>query len=494
MHSTQRPSPVMQSLEARVCLSAGTFAGGYNLDINGIDGLVTDRAGDVYATGVIQGTVDLNPSSRKTYSLTAVSPSGSDRFVARYTPSGGLYWVRRFKDTALAIAVDFTSGDLLVGGQFTGTVDFGKDAVQAVDPSSPLTFTSKALQYTGFFARLDHQTGVTRYAVPLGGKGASDDLVSGITADAAGNVYVSGTLGNTFNDDSGLHQRSQAFVMKFTPGARYVWERAFGNDSDDNDATFNQVVADAAGNVYIAGRNQGWTDYNLKRSATAIVKDDQRIVLKLTSAGNFGWVGALAGGLGNNSVTLAVDPSGDLLVGGAFATNDFNFSANRTYTLTAGGSGDGFVAKYSPTGGLYWVQQIGNEGHTLADVSADMAGEKVITLATDAQGYVYVGGRATGDHAWFRADQTGPDFPATGVFPETNPAEGFVAKYSARGKFLDAWEIGRVGANAYVQVVALDRAGNLFATGFADGGVDLDPSDLDYILSSGGDTFVVKLA
>src|SRR3954471_18451544 len=127
MPSLRKTAPVVQSLESRVCLSAGTFAGGYALDVNSVEQLVTDRAGDVYMTGTIHAPADLNPSPRKTYSLTAVGPSGYDRFVAKYSPSGGLYWVRRFTDVGFSIAVDPASGDVLLGGQFTGTVDFGKD-------------------------------------------------------------------------------------------------------------------------------------------------------------------------------------------------------------------------------------------------------------------------------------------------------------------------------------------------------------------------------
>jgi hypothetical protein len=152
------------------------------------------------------------------------------------------------------------------------------------------------------------------------------------------------------------------------------------------------------------------------------------------------------------------------------------------------------VAKYSPAGGLYWVQQIGHEGHTVSDATADVGGERVLSVATDAEGYVYVGGQTAGDHAWFRADHAEPDFVAGGVFPATNPLEGFAAKYSAKGTFLGAWQIGRVGANALVRDVAVDRGGNLSAVGTGSGGVDLDPSDEDYVLGGNDVTFVVKLA
>src|SRR4051812_21977126 len=163
----------IDALEPRLCLAAGNFAGGYVIGASTINNVVTDRNGNVYVSGLFRETADFNPSSKKTYALTAASPGGADGFVAKYTPDGGLFWVRRFREVqtagAPAMALDPRSGDVLGGGRFGGTIDFGKDATRKPDPSSPLTLTSKGPGYNGYFARLNATSGATRSVVPIVG-------------------------------------------------------------------------------------------------------------------------------------------------------------------------------------------------------------------------------------------------------------------------------------------------------------------------------------
>jgi hypothetical protein len=485
-------------LEPRLCLAAGTFAGGYAIGAYSTNNVVTDRSGNVYVSGLFRGTADFNPSSSKTYALTAASPGDLDAFVAKYSPTGGLFWVRRFVDTnyseAPAMALDPRSGDVLVGGRFAGTIDFGRDATRKPNPDSPLTLTSRGVGYNGYFARLSATSGETKAVVPIVGGGNAGAVVTGVAADASGNAYLTGTFGNVSRDDDPPRLTSSAFVMKFNSANRWAWERAFMDDSDRADLWFSRVIADRSGNVYVTGRNEGTTDYDPSSAGTATVSGAAALVLKLTKDGNFGWVGGIAGDAEEvRANALALDPAGDLIVGGFFTTADFNFSPRKHYDLEAGGTADGFVAKYSgATGALYWAQQIGHEGTAQAAIDADPVGEEVFAVTTDAEGYVYAAGSTSGAHAWFRADQGGPDFSATGG---ATPRDGFVAKYNAKGRLLDAWEIGRLSGNAVVQTLTFDGpSGNLFATGFGNGQIDLDPSAEDFLVGPEFNAFVVRLA
>jgi hypothetical protein len=489
---------VVDSLEPRLCLAAGSFAGGYGLEVYSINNVVTDRAGNVYVSGLFRDTADFNPASSKAYALEAASPSGFDGFVAKYTPAGGLFWVRRFTEPgnteAPSMALDPKSGDVLVGGRFTGTIHFGRDATRKPNPDSPLTLTSRDGLYSGYFARLSATDGATKSVVPIVGNGNSGDSVTGLATDASGSVYLTGTFGDVTRDDDPARLTSSAFVMKFNSGNRWVWERAFRDDSDQANTFFSKVITDTAGDVYVAGRNAGLTDYDPSSTGADTVTGDGALVLKLTTDGNFAWVGGIAGSADDVRINaMAIDPAGDLVVGGAFTEADFNFSPRKHYDFVAGGKADGFVAKYSgATGGVFWAQQVGHEGTDAADVTADPAGEEVFAVTTDAEGYVYAGGSTSGAHAWFRADQGGPDFTATGG---ATPRDGFVAKYSARGRLLDAWELGRLSGNAVVQSLGFDRrSGNVFATGFGNGQLDLDPSDEEYLVSTEFNVFVVRLA
>src|SRR3569623_617232 len=119
-------------LESRQLFAAGTLAWA-----SGVDGLVvaaqaTDAAGNVYVAGTVRGSADLNLSPRKTYRLTAVDTSFGAAVVAKYTAAGALVWARLLSDANLTgpsvvdVAVDRSTGDLLITGQFRGTYSFAK--------------------------------------------------------------------------------------------------------------------------------------------------------------------------------------------------------------------------------------------------------------------------------------------------------------------------------------------------------------------------------
>lgn len=87
-------------------------------------GMDVDVNDNIYVTGSFAGTVDFNPGPG-TNNLT---PNGSrDIFVAKYTPAGHYTWAfseggAQYDDMGWGICTD-PSGNVFVGGYFTGTVD-----------------------------------------------------------------------------------------------------------------------------------------------------------------------------------------------------------------------------------------------------------------------------------------------------------------------------------------------------------------------------------
>lgn len=95
----------------------------------GIDHLTTDPLGNLYASGEFRGTYDFNPSSRKTHNV--ASNGNDDAFVAKYLPDGGFAFARGIgsgdQDFADGVAVDTTTGDVLVSGRFVGKAYFNRE-------------------------------------------------------------------------------------------------------------------------------------------------------------------------------------------------------------------------------------------------------------------------------------------------------------------------------------------------------------------------------
>jgi hypothetical protein len=153
---------------------------------NVIPAEVTTINNDVVVAGTISGTVDFDVNTAAG-TLAAVD---NDAFVARYTKTGELQWVKTFGTTGDQAATELThtaAGDILVAGTFNGTFSAG---------STVLT-TSGFLDM--FVVRLSG--GGTVLAVKRA-RGNQDELPSAI-ASSNGALIVVGTTGSnpvTFPD------------------------------------------------------------------------------------------------------------------------------------------------------------------------------------------------------------------------------------------------------------------------------------------------------
>jgi hypothetical protein len=167
-----------------------------NYGDQGIYGIAVGADGDVYTTGVFDGTVDFDPGPG-TFNLAS---TGYAAFVLDLTSTGDLAWVKSFggtEDAAGQSSGDCYAGALVVGsdgniytsGSFSGTVDF--------DPG-PGTFdlTSDMYSGSGFVLKLDNTPPVvTMDCVATNShspalSGTVDDPLAVIQVTVAGNTYI----------------------------------------------------------------------------------------------------------------------------------------------------------------------------------------------------------------------------------------------------------------------------------------------------------------
>ncbi len=177
-----------------------------------------------------------------------VSAGGNDVFLAKCDANGTHVWSQRFgstsSDVGLGVAVD-GSGNVSATGYFSLTVDFGGGALVS------------AGSWDGFVARYD-PAGSHLWSRRLGGP--STDLARSIASDAADNVVVTGYFQDTV--DFGGESRSSAggsdiFAVKYGADGSYVWSQGFGGPYADNG---RWVYVDALGNVYLTGTFTGTAD------------------------------------------------------------------------------------------------------------------------------------------------------------------------------------------------------------------------------------------
>jgi hypothetical protein len=164
--------------------------------------IVVSELGDVYLTGDYQGTINLSGSPH-------TSAGGTDIFIAQLDASGSALWSKSVggasDDHALHIAVD-VAGNVLLTGQFQGTVNFGDGPLVSAGGND--VFVTKLDAY-----------GEALWSQRFGDV-AFGQVGRAVAADPDGNVLVVGTFGGTADFGGGplvAKGTANAFVVKLEP-------------------------------------------------------------------------------------------------------------------------------------------------------------------------------------------------------------------------------------------------------------------------------------
>src|SRR5262245_9002480 len=208
------------------------------------------------------------------------------------------------------------------------------------------------------------------------------------------------------------------------------------------------IAADSAGNVIVAGyfygppgsiRQFGGVTFTNGPAADG----EEILVAKLNGSGNVLW----AKRAGDTSIdvakAVAVDSAGNAYVTGRFSGANADFDS--FHLAVVGGNTDIFVAKYSPTGAVQWVRQMGVSRNFLESGNG---------IATDALGNLYVTGFFGMTNGAFRS------FTLTNTWGSAC----FVVRMDSSGNVI--WARQAVGpASSQGEAIAVDPNGNVFVTG-----------------------------
>jgi hypothetical protein len=330
-------------------------------DYDQVNGLAVDRAtGDVLATGSFGGSASLGGT-------TLVSAGGQDIAIARYSGATGAHlWSARFggagDDAGNAVAVD-AGGNVFFTGYFRGkNVPFGT------------TLLSDAMTTDGnaFLVKLAGAGGVT-WAMNFPGN-TGENFGTSVAVDATGDVVLGGffsdllTIGGTqYFASNGLYD---GFVAEFSGIGATLWSRRIGRGTPvDGDDRVTGVAFDGAGDVLVTGQVSGAVD--LGGGAVASFGGLDAFVAKYSGSGAYAWARRLGGNGDDVGYGVAVDATGDVLVGGSFESTASFVGAS----LTSLGFTDGFVAKYDAAGATQWAERLGGAGFdTAAAVAAGSGG------------------------------------------------------------------------------------------------------------------------
>ena len=296
-------------------------------------------------------------------------------------------------------------------------------------------------------------------------------VYSNTTAPAA-SAYMNAVYGSngypmlgTFGTAKDVSARSVVANTGALNANSVGWAARIASSSFDNGRA---IAIDPSGNVLVTGSYRAaLTIYNQGPSGTAATTFsnggvDDCFVAKYSSAGAVLWAARIANAVFNDiGYGIATDSSGNVFVAGTydaevtFYNQGPSGSVGVTFPYTPG-QVDGFVAKYSPAGGVLWVARI---------VGAGGSDDRAAGIAADTSGNVVVTG-------WYTANLTvynqGPSGTAGITLSNAGSNDGFVAKYSPDGTVLWGARISGGGPDPTVDVgygIATDTSGNVVVTG-----------------------------
>jgi hypothetical protein len=367
-----------------------------------ISGIAVDSSGNAYLAGY-------------TYSFGA---GGQDALLLKYSPAGTLLWSRTWGDSAdeyaSAIAVG-PDGYLYVTG---GTGSFGagwRDLfLLKLDTDGNLQWgttwggPSWEQGYNlGFDSRGNIYVVGESYSFgscvvllkfsPNGGsplwtaswKGpATYDSGYSLTVDPGGNVIIAGISW----DYSVSPNHNSLLLVKYDSNGNFLWSENWATPLPGQDESwgFRALTTDSGGNIYVGGRHCG--QYQNPNSAQC---NFDAMVLKLNSGGAFQWATTWGGPGYDSAASVAIDPTGHLLVSGIEDAN--------------GQSPVPFLLTYDTNGNL--LSSVGWQAQS--PLSPGAAGGMIL----DGAGNVYFAGAATNNSGtWASITGTSGALPNSLIF------------------------------------------------------------------------------
>ncbi|MEY3443228.1 MAG: hypothetical protein RLZZ519_1509 [Bacteroidota bacterium] len=215
--------------------------------------LTVDAQSNVTVAGRFGSTVDFDPGVG-TANLIALGTF--DGFLLRLDASGNLIWAKQlataanFSCTVMDIDTD-TSGNLLLGGIFFGSVD--------LDPGPNSVAASTNGTYDMFLMKTD-PAGNFLWGHGIGGN--TTDGLYALSTDLEGNVYAGGTFVGTVDFDPGIGVTQETAisytdiaVMKFDANGAFEWVAVAGGTNND---FIEQLRVSPQNQLYVTG-SYTWT-------------------------------------------------------------------------------------------------------------------------------------------------------------------------------------------------------------------------------------------
>jgi len=448
--------------------------GGTNSDIG--HSIAIDSSNNIYTLGNFTGTVDFDPGPG-TSNLT--SNGNTNAFIQKLDPSGNFIWAKAV-GTLGSVSGNFIQldnlGNIYIGGDFSGTVDF--------DPGPGINNLISNGNTSAFIQKLD-PSGNFIWAKAISGFSST----SCIYIDTAGFIFTAGTFQDTAVFDSGSGADTlvsygpqtwigqtipvpfpDVFFQKLDANGNFIWVKKYGDPYGDN---ISSISRDVHGDFYIGGAGYYAPFY------------PNSFVLKVNEDGTLIWKKAMGSSYGSQSSSV-IDANGNIYTLGTYANhageNDFNPSIGGVFSFPESGDGvtypndDIFIQKMDSMGNFLWAKSIGASGYQTGT-----------SIAIDPTGYIYICGN-------FRNSIDFDPGPAIYYLTPTGMIDIFIQKLDTNGNFVWARSLGG-SFDENIKSITLDHLGYIYVTGAFQDTVDFNSGlATENLISEGSnDIFLLKL-
>ena len=266
-----------------------------------------------------------------------------------------------------------------------------------VSPANSAVFAGSGIQSTSFVTKWSPDGSQMLYSTYLVGNGSS-----AIAVDGSGSAYITGnTNAASFPVTPGAYKSNLAleeiFVAKLSPdGSQVVYAALLGNGSN-----VSAIAVDSSGEAVVTGTTQG----NYPTTPNALptpplqgctlngpfpytMTTGAAFVTKLSASGGaLVYSTFLSGTCATSGIDVAIDSAGNAWVVGSTLSSDFPVTSDALQPKYGGGAydGDGYLARFSPSGGLEYATYIGGP-----------AFDTLNALAFDQSGNIYLTGQTAG--------------------------------------------------------------------------------------------------
>ena len=299
---------------------------------SGISAIETDGASNIYVTGFIRGTADLDPGPEE-FIITTSYPYFNATFVLKLDPAGNFLWVRQFNNlyegTVRTAMVIGDSGEIYCAGVFEGTVDF--------DPGPEVYMLTTTSFFSAFTVSLDTD-GNFRWANYFGGVSAARSI-----RHLNGNLYIAGDFMSEtlILTGTAVTQLTSAggvdgLLVKMNTNGEGIWARQIGGTGDDY---IRDAAPRADGDIFITGQFANVAEFNFNGASKKLTATGEidMFIAHLDPGGNTIWVKQVAGAQQALGTAIFVSASDHLYVQGQYSQQATIMIGTTPKTLSGGG-------------------------------------------------------------------------------------------------------------------------------------------------------------